>query len=256
MSKLDINIFNKEIAFGLTTFDTIYFENKTPHFLYKHYSRLKRASKALKILFKYSFEEFEGEVIDFLNDQSVLDGVLKVVVLNNSLHFNIRQPSYSIEKYEEGFRLSISKVIRDERNIINYFKTFNYGINIIEDNRAKDKGYDGVVFLNSKKQVCETSYANIFFREGKTLYTPHLSSGMLKGIMRDQVIRYSRLNGFNIIKGFITLEKLSCFKECFITNSVAGIFPVKSIGDIEFTENDFCKLINKERYFIRSWNKG
>lgn len=265
MNKLVINIFNKEIAFGLTPFETIYFENKSPHFLKEHYVRLKRACRVLKILFSLSFENFHSIIVDYLTNQEVYSGVIKVVVLNGELHFNIRQPSYIKKKYNEGFNFIVSNAIRDEKNILNYFKTFNYGINYIEDFRAKSKGYDGSLFLNSKKQICETNYANIFFREGKFIYTPHLSTGLLKGIMRDQVIKYAKDNGYKVEKTFINLEDLRNFEECFITNSVAGIFPVRKIEErlsnrdsyqfFEFNDNSFCQQINKERYFEREWNK-
>lgn len=249
-----MDIFSKEIAFGLTPFETIFFANGNPHFLKEHYKRLKRAAKALNILFTIDFSKFENEVMYYLISQYEKSGVLKVVVINDKLHFNIRQPSYTKEKYTSGFKLTISKVSRDENNILNYFKTFNYGINYIEDNRGKKEGYDGVVFLNSKHQVCETNYANIFFRKGKILHTPHLSCGILKGIMRDEVIKFGRTNGFVIEKSFFKLEDLRRFDECFITNSVAGVFPVSSIGEIRFSNSNFCRLINDETFFKREWN--
>jgi branched-subunit amino acid aminotransferase/4-amino-4-deoxychorismate lyase len=254
MSNLKLDIFSKEIAFGLTPFETIYFDNWNPHFLKEHYKRLKRASKALKILFNYSFQNFEQEIIFFLKNQCEKCGVLKVVVLDDKLHLNIRKPSYTREKYLEGFKFTISKALRDERNLLNYFKTFNYGNNYIEDNRAKDRGYDGALFLNSKNQVCETSYANIFFRRGKNLYTPHLSCGMLKGIIRGEVIKFGRANGFIVEKTLLSIEDLSGFDECFITNSVAGVFPVTSIGEIKFSNNNFSRLISDEKFFKRQWN--
>jgi 4-amino-4-deoxychorismate lyase len=254
MSNLKLDIFSREIAFGLTPFETIYFDNRYPHFLKEHYKRLKRASIALKILFNYNYTDFKNEVIFYLKNQAETCGVLKVIALGDKLHFNIRKPSYTKEKYKEGFKLTVSKVLRDEKNILNYFKTFNYGINIIEDNRAKDRGYDGAIFLNSNNLVCETSYANIFFRKGKILYTPHLSNGMLKGIMRDKVIGFAKMNGFIVEKAFLKPEDLSKFDECFVTNSVAGIFPVASIGDICFSNTNFSTLINGEDVFKRDWN--
>jgi 4-amino-4-deoxychorismate lyase len=262
---LEDNIFNKDIAFGLTPFETIYFENKSPHFLREHYIRLKRACRALNILFSFSFENFQSIIGDFLDNQEVYSGVLKVIVLNGELHFNIRQPSYTKEKYNEGFKLILANAIRDENNILNYFKTFNYGINYIEEMRAKNKGFDGSLFVNSKKQICETNYANIFFREGKVIYTPHLLTGLLRGIMRDQVIKYAKDNGYKVEKTFIYFKDLRNFEECFITNSIAGIFPVRKIVGrhsnrdsnqfIDFNNYSFCQQINKEKNFKRDWNK-
>ena len=72
---------------------------------------------------------------------------------------------------------------KDSNNILNYFKTFNFGMNYIEDIRAKEKGYDGALFLNNMGYICETTYANIFFRKENILYTPDIRNGILNFII-------------------------------------------------------------------------
>lgn len=251
---MEFNIFQREIAFGIVPFETIYFNKLGPQFAFEHYKRLKRNCKVFKIPFTISYEEFESQIHNFIKKDTNICGALKLCMLGNKLHFNIRRASYTKEMYNKGLYISTSKSIRDVNNIFNIFKTYNYGINYIEDLRAKKLGYDTALFLNNKRQICETSYANIFFRNGNNMYTPHVLSGILKGIMREEVIKFSRENGFKINKCNIKFDDIKNFEECFITNSLCGIFPVKNIDKYDFNNREFCNLINSKKQFIRSWN--
>jgi branched-subunit amino acid aminotransferase/4-amino-4-deoxychorismate lyase len=156
--------------------------------------------------------------------------------------------------YESGLRLNLSKVVRDRENILSYFKTFNYGINYLEDLRAKNKNYEGALFLNNQGNICETSYANIFLKSENTIYTPHIRNGILNGVMRRLVIAKALEMGYEVRKTNITIRELNNFEECFITNSIAGVIPVKSINNYMFASRKFASLINKEEILKRSWN--
>lgn len=249
------NIFDKEIAFGLMPFETIYFQNNKLHNIEEHYLRIKRACKIFEIKFEYSIVEFKTELYTYIKGSTEKNCAIKVVILNNKMHMNIRKPSYNMDKYKVGFRLRVSKTIRDNKNILTYFKTFNYGVNYIEDMRAKGSNYDGALFLNMEGIICETSYANIFFRSKRVLYTPKLESGILNGIMKKKVIQEARHMGYEVKKVFINSRELLGLEECFITNSVIGVFPVKSIDEYSFSNRDFALQLNEKEGFIRPWNE-
>lgn len=249
-----MDIFNESIAFGMTPFETIYFSDKSPRKLEYHYKRLCRASKIFNNPYNESFSEFKDKINSFLKSSSEDSGVLKVIFLNGGLNFKIRQSGYSKEGFIKGLSLCVSKLRRDPNSIYTYFKTLNYGINVLEDKRAKSKGYGGCLFLNYKDEVSETSYANIFFRRGKVLYTPSLRCGILPGVMRNDIIKFSRENGYSIEKTKLTLEDLKLMDEAFISNSVLPVYSVKSIGDIKFSSREFVDFIVSNDDFKRPWN--
>lgn len=252
---MELNIFDKNIAFGLLPFETIYYREGKAQFLREHYLRFKRACRILKIDFEYGFLEFSSSINLYIEGTMTPEGVIKLTIYNNKLQLNHREANYKNEIYGRGLTLIISKATRDRSNILNYLKTYNYGINYIEEQRAKDKGYDNVLFLNNDNNVCETSNANIFFRSGNILFTPQLRSGILNGVMRGQVIKEVRAMGFDIKKTDIGAEEINRFEECFITNSVAGVFPVKSINNYSFDSRRLADELNKLSNFERPWHK-
>ncbi|KRQ87915.1 putative branched-chain-amino-acid aminotransferase [Caloramator mitchellensis] len=252
MSKI---YFDNQISFGLLPFETVYFDEKGPHFLLEHYNRLRRAHKILKMEFDLKFEQFNNTILNEIYKVGREYGVLKVIYYNHNIYVQFREFNYAQKHIDKGIILHKSRSIKDSKNILNYLKTFNYGLNIIEDNRAKGRGYDSAIFLNEKGFVCETTYANIFFVKNGKIFTPHVSCGILKGIMRDNVIRKLKNNRYNVIKGFIKYEELNEFDECFISNSVMGILPVSRIGNISFNKRNVFEILSNEDIFMRKWIK-
>lgn len=249
-----MDLFDASIAFGLTPFETIYFKDKKPQRLEKHYKRLLRAKLALNVIYNDSFNEFKESINNYILGLDEESGVLKAILLNGKLHFKVREPGYFKEGFNKGMSLCISRVKRDPKSIFTYFKTLNYGENVLEDRRSKNKGYDGSLFLNYNNEICETSYANIFFRKGNTLYTPHLRCGILPGVMRDDIIKFARSTGYKVEKSFLTLKDIENVDEAFISNSVLAVYPVNNIKNIKFTSREFLDLAIKKEEFKRPWN--
>lgn len=250
---MEIDIFEKNIAFGLLPFETLYFYDYKIEDIEKHFKRQKRAHNILGIDFDIDFNIFQKSLYNYIDRLNYKEGVLKVVYYNKKINVSYRLPNYTRDMFEQGLKLKTSKIIKSNNNIFNYIKTFNYGINYIEDIKAKKKGYDTALFLNEKVEVCETSYANIFFIKNDELYTPHLRSGILKGIMRDNIISLLSSKGYKINKTFINYNDIDKFDECFLTNSVMGIMPVRQIDDILYERKNVIELIIKFKKSWRNW---
>lgn len=240
--------------FGLRPFETLYFEDKKIYFVYEHYRRMKRAFHILNIPFEITYEDFEKVLNDFVENVMSPFGAIRVYVEDEYFFIEEKEVKYSREMFERGLRISISKVRKSSRNILNYIKTFNMGINILEDERAKEKGFDTALFLNEKSFITETSFGNIFFRRGDIIFTPHILSGVLPGIMRKKIMEVSKELGYKVVKKFLSLEEIKEMEECFITTSIAGVFPVRSIEDISFSSRDFCYKVISIDFLRRPWN--
>lgn len=238
---------------GLVPFDTIYYKNGDAHFLAEHYKRLKRGSWVLCLNFEISYDEFKYRIREYVCRKNERFGAIRVVYFKNQLLIFEKRIRYTNDLFEKGLDLTVSKVKKDPINILNYIKTFNMGINQIEEARAKEKGYDSCLFLNKKGHICEAAFSNIFFRRGNEIFTPHLSCGLLPGVMRKKVCEVAKDLGYVVKKEFLTLNDLTSMDECFITSSVAGVFPVQKIGKLEFKSRTFAQIVGQMEYFKRPW---
>jgi len=79
------------------------------------------------------------------------------------------------------WKIKISRHRLDSQNIFLYHKTTNRKLYDTELTLAKKQGFDEVIFLNQKNQVCEGAISNIFIEKNKKLLTPKLSCGLLPG---------------------------------------------------------------------------
>ncbi|MFN3699037.1 MAG: aminotransferase class IV [Dictyoglomus sp.] len=246
---------NYYFLFGLKPFETLYFEGNNIHFIFDHYRRMKRAFHLLRIPFEISYERFEKILKDFGENIRSPYGAIRVYCEDEYLFVEEREVKYNRKIFEKGLSITISKVIRSSHNVLNYIKTFNMGINLIEEERAKEKGFDTALFLNEKNFITEVSFGNIFFRKGKILYTPHILSGVLPGIMRRKVIEIAKKMGYEVRKTFLTLRNIKDMEEAFITTSIAGVFPIKNIEEIYFSSRDFCEKASSIDFLKRPWNR-
>jgi para-aminobenzoate synthetase / 4-amino-4-deoxychorismate lyase len=87
--------------------------------------------------------------------------------------------------------------------------------------QAKTGCFD-CLFLNERDELTEGSFTNIFIRINHQLLTPALSSGLLPGILRQQLIERGEVRD-----AVLTLEDLRHADALYIGNSVRGLTPVE-----------------------------
>lgn len=84
---------------------------------------------------------------------------------------------------------------------------------------TKPEGTGEVLFFNSRDELCEGAYTNVFLRFGDgALVTPPLSSGLLPGILRQSLIERGEAR-----EAVVPRETLHRPHRLFIGNSLRGL---------------------------------
>jgi branched-chain amino acid aminotransferase len=107
----------------------------------------------------------------------------------------------------------------------------NYAGTVLQIQRAKEKGFDGNIFLDAREEnyVDETGAAHLFCIKGKTLYTPPLGS-ILTGVTRDSILTLARdYLGLEVVEERISIKDFLSSDECFCSGTAAVITPIGSI---------------------------
>lgn len=245
--------FFRSYGFGLFPFETVYFDKKGAHFLYEHFVRFKRAFWILGLRFDLEFEKFKETLERYIACCGKDYGGVRILYVDGNLILEQKEIRYSKELFQKGFELKIARTRKDKANILNYIKTTNIGVNLIEEKSAKKKGFDSCLFLNQDDFICEAAFANIFFRKDKVIYTPHVLCGLLPGVVRKKVIRISQELDYRVEKAYLKIEDIKNMDECFITSSIAGIFSVLRIENIEFKKRSFAEYLVSIETFNRPW---
>lgn len=230
------------LLFGRGAFETILVKEE-PIFFRNHIERLNNAIEVLNIGEKIE----EKELLHKIKEYKIRNKALKILVTQRNIIILERDINYKDEDYKKGFKLKLSKVIRNSTSSLTYIKSINYIENLMENQKAKEEGYNEVIFLNENGFVTEGSTSNIFMIKNKIIYTPKVECGLLDGILRRFII-----NNFKVVEKVITLKELLKSDEIFITNSLVGIMKVTSVKENSYIENNITKkIILKYKEYIK-----
>lgn len=167
------------------------------------------------------------------------EGVVKLIIYEDQgqskLSCQTRPVTYSPADYDRGYSLNYSDFKRHSSNIVYQHKTLNGLLNRFE---RKSTAYDEVVHFNENDVLTECIYSNLFFVSQGVLYTPCVDSGLLPGIQRQNVLSHVKVLGIPTKIGYYKREHIESAEEVFITNSVMGIMPVKSLGTVQYDLNN------------------
>ena len=226
--------FDDGYSFGRGVFETIKVVDGEPLFLDKHLSRLKKSLR----FFEIEKNIDEGKIYAYINSSEEKNFALKLIVSDKNFILTSRSDNYRDD--DKNYKLILSEVRRNSSSKIIYHKSLSYYENIMEHRWAQNQGYDSALFINEREEVCETSFANIFFVRNGEIFTPAISSGLLKGTMRDYI-----LESYKVKEDVISFKDIDNYDEAFISNSLMGVRNVSSINNVKFNKNEKTKLIQR-----------
>ena len=108
-------------------------------------------------------------------------------------------------------------------------KYARYLPNLLAQDEARRRGAEEALWLDPDGHVVEAATANVFAVARGALWTAPLSSGVLAGITRAEVLRLSGAAGLGCREELLPPADLARATEIFLTSSVREIVPVCSV---------------------------
>jgi 4-amino-4-deoxychorismate lyase len=138
-----------------------------------------------------------------------------------------RLPPHHEALRERGQRLISLRGIRaDEPWLLPGVKSTSYAVNMAAEAEARRRGSDDAVFVDAAGIVLEGPTTNIWWRRGRTLFTPSLELGILAGVTRAAVIELAAAARYTVEEGAYPLGDLAAAEEAFTSSSVREVMPV------------------------------
>jgi branched-chain amino acid aminotransferase len=97
---------------------------------------------------------------------------------------------------------------------------------------ARHNNFDECIMLDIDGFVGEGSGENIFLVKDNVLYTPSISSSILKGIIRDSIIKIAKDLDYEVSEEKIPREMIYLADELFYTGTAAEITPIRTVDRI------------------------
>jgi len=124
-----------------------------------------------------------------------------------------------LPKNPEKFRFIIAPETLDSTSVWLAHKTTNRAFYDAPRIAAHEAfGVDEVVFTNERGELTEGSITNLFVERGSRLLTPALSSGLLPGTLRAELLESGRAE-----EAILTLADLAAAEAIWLGNSVRGL---------------------------------
>jgi 4-amino-4-deoxychorismate lyase len=86
------------------------------------------------------------------------------------------------------------------------------------------EGFDEVLFLNERGEVCDGTITTVFFDAGNGMRTPPLSSGLLPGVLREEMLETGACREAVLVADDLARVRL------WVGNSLRGLIPAVWAG--------------------------
>lgn len=254
-NQVNISPANRAFNYGDAIFETVKILNGKVVFWEDHYFRLMASMRMIRmrIPLEFTLEFLENEIIKTVESQKVntkLRVRLTVFRKNggfytpetNEIDYLITVGQINI-RAKESYQIDLYKDFYINSGYLSTIKSTNKLINTLAGIYAQENDLDNCILLNERKGVAEVTNGNIFILKGKTIKTPGLTEGCLRGIMRKKILEIlSNNEEFTIEETSITPFEIQKADEIFITNSIMGIQSVTKYRKKEFKTNFAKKL--------------
>ncbi|MEZ5229868.1 MAG: aminotransferase class IV [Acidimicrobiales bacterium] len=95
---------------------------------------------------------------------------------------------------------------------------------VYDHHRSQHPEADEVILWNERGEVTETTIGNIVIERNGWLVTPPLSSGLLPGTFRAELLAHDK-----IVEGVVTVDELATADALFMINAIRGWVPLELV---------------------------
>lgn len=225
-----VPILDEAFLGGISVYETLRTYNGNLWQLDKHLKRLMASASTLLIKSKFSVSEIEKFVFEALKKANFLNARVRITLTKGGSDiYGDNSDSLLIIFVSE-----IKKTVTDFANLVLFeaersfpeVKSGNFLVSYLAREFAKQNQVDDALLFKNNF-VTETSVSNIFFVDQNKLITP--SKNILFGITRAEIIELALSEKIEVVEQEVSLKDLSLFRECFTSNSICGVVPVKKI---------------------------
>ena len=228
--------------YGDGLFETLRVHKGKICFWESHYFRLMSSMRILRleIPLNWSPDDLEKEILSFKPEPQIdyrvrfsvwREGGLGYTPNTNSIDWSINFSELDDKGYSSPVKkqkLALFQEHKKSKGLLSNLKLSESILYILAAKFASEQHTDDAIILSQDNHVLETSRGNIFLLKGNELITPSLEDGALRGVMREQILKYAKdanltpkeekVNPFDLLKA----------DEIWITNAITGIVSVSN----------------------------
>ncbi len=260
-----VSLYNASFLYGINCFEGVrgywQFDKKKISFfdLEEHITRLYASANAM--IFKKPVERNQlcREIKDIVMSEAIVENVYMRITFfvdsetswseteNISYIVSLRSMSSVLGKSPPA-HLTISKYRRIGGDAMP--PSVKAGANYLNSRyallEAKQKGFDGAVFLTKTEFIAESTGSCIFFIKKGGVYTPSTDCDILIGVTRNRIIALCKALNVPVFEKKITPKSLTGYESAFLAGTMIEMKPIAKIDTVEFDCNHilYLRIVN------------
>lgn len=224
---------------GWGAFTTIGVWNSRPFVLDLHLQRLRHNAEKLQIEYSNSDESLTKALNATIQANHIERGMARITITkrgdgrwntSSGSDVSIQAKKLPTNTQSESLRVTLSPFRLHSQRATSGLKTTSYLDYQMAWMEAQSRGFDEVILLNERDEICEGARSNIFWVRGQTLCTPHLSSGCLPGIARALLLKWAHEENIETREDRFSLTDLLAADELFFSSAAVGLRPVRELS--------------------------
>ncbi len=254
---------DRAIQFGDGCFTTARIAAGQICLLDAHLQRLQMACEKLLIPF-VAWAELQREMVELARGNE--RGVLKVIISRgsggrgysaaNCLHpVRILSVSGYPAHYDgwrrEGITLELSPVRLGRNPHLAGVKHLNRIEQVLIRTHLEQTDADEALVLDSEEVVTECCAANLFWRNGKDVFTPRLDQAGVNGLMRQFCLQQLAHSGYRVVEVHAREAVLAEADEMVVCNALMPVVPVRQYGSQRFSSRELYAFLAPQCEQIR-----
>jgi aminodeoxychorismate lyase len=241
-----VSVFDRSFLYGDGLFETVRVVRGKPFRWDQHIERLQRGADYLKIKLPFAPDALRGFADELIAKNNLPDALLRLTLSrgvgvrgyspkgaeNPTLVMSLHPaPARDASGSPPRWKLITSSHRLPANDLLAQFKTCNKLAQILARTEADAAGADEALLLNTEGFIVEGASSNLFWIEGRAVWTPPLAAGILPGVTRAVVLEICQQLGFAIREANITVEKLKFVEGIFVSLSSFGVVEIDSLDD-------------------------
>lgn len=258
-----ISVFDRGFLFADSIYDAIcVYKN---HFvsLEQHLKRLQESVQAIDLSLPIPVDQLKAVFIELVERNAFQENELTIylqitrgvqiprayLVAENIKPTLLITCSPTRAKSKTELMQGLSAItLADKRRQDCYIKSTSLLPSVIAANQAKKAGFDEALLVYNNN-VLESTSGNLFIvNAAGEIITPPLQPHILAGVTRDIVLKLAQENGFSVREANISMEYLLNASEVWITGSIKGICPIRSVDGKTIGSGEFPAKVWQQFY--------
>ncbi len=231
---------NRGFRYADGVFETIRVVQGKIHFWEDHYFRLMSDMRILRmeIPLSWSPEYLEEQIHETLKANALDNGAARVRFSvyragGGAYTPETREVEYIIEAWpllddefivpQAGKNIQLFQDHAKPTGLLSNLKSSNAQVYTLAGIFAQENGFDDALLINEHKHLVEGISSNVWLVFGKTVKTPGLDQGCVKGVVRANLLKWLPKWGYEVEETKITPFELQRADEVWLTNTIQGL---------------------------------